>query len=378
MDLQPAELQQRLHAVQARLADRGWGGGVLTSEANFVYLTGLHFDPVWTSAARSLVCVVPAQGPMHLLLPGFLAADATDMWPDAVVEVYDPPRQAIEEPLVRLLARMPAGPIGWESGTESRLGLSYDTATAVRAAMPHRRSEDVSILLWEIRMLKSPAEVAALATAAAAGSKAFEAVFAAGVTGRTERELAAALSGHALEAGADRAEWVGCTSGSGSYHRFVAGARDRAVEKGDLFWADIGLTSRGYWTDFCRAAVAGPVSGERAHLQGAVIEATLAGVELCRSSVPVGEVAATVRRRAGELGIDLLGYGRLGHGIGLSSTEPPSVAEWDSTVLAPGMVVTIEPALSHPSGLYCAEQVVVVTHGEPEILTRAPSELTEA
>jgi Xaa-Pro dipeptidase len=89
-------------------------------------------------------------------------------------------------------------------------------------------------------------------------------------------------------------------------------------------------------------------------------------------------VAAAVRQRAGELGIDLLGYGRLGHGIGLSSTEPPSVAEWDPTILAAGMVLTIEPALSHPSGIYCAEQVVLVTDGAPEILTTAPSELTEA
>jgi Xaa-Pro aminopeptidase len=294
------------------------------------------------------------------------------------VHVYDPPRQPIEEPLVRLLETMPPGPIGWESGGESRMGLSFDAAAAMRSATRNRGAEDVSALLWETRMRKSPAEVAALAAAARAGTEAFEAVFTGGVAGRTERELARALAQRALEAGADRAEWVACTSGAGFYHRFVAGPRDRTVEAGDIFWADIGLTSRGYWTDFCRAAVAGPVSSERAHLQGAVIEATATGVELCRPSTPVAEVAAAVRRRAGELGIDLLGYGRLGHGIGLSSTEPPSVAEWDPTILAAGMVLTIEPALSHPSGIYCAEQVVLVTDGAPEILTTAPSELTEA
>lgn len=378
MVLDPGELQRRLRAVQAGLADRGWGCGVVTTEANFVYLTDLRFDPLWTSAARSLVCVVPAQGRLHLLLPNFLAADAKEECPEAVVQVYDPPRQPVEEPLGRLLASMPAGAVAWESGPETRMGLSLDDANAVRAATTNRGSKDVSALLWEIRMRKSPGEIAALTAAAAAGTKAFEAVFADGVAGRTERELARALAQEALAAGADRAEWVACTSGEGSYNRFVAGPRERTVETGDLFWADIGLTSRGYWTDFCRAAVAGPVSSQRAELQAAVIEATVAGIEQCRPSTPVGEVATAIRRRAAELGIDLLGYGRLGHGIGLSATEPPSIAEWDPTILEPGMVVTIEPALSHPSGIYCAEQVVVVTKGDPEVLTTAPSELTEA
>jgi Xaa-Pro aminopeptidase len=375
--VEPSELQRRLDAVQTGLMDRGWSCAVLTAGSNFLYLAGLRFDAVWSSAARSLVCVVPVAGPLHLLLPGFLAADAREENPGAVVDVYDPPRQPVEEPLLRLLGTMPPGPIGWESGGESRMGLSFDTATAVRAATRNRGAENVSDLMWETRMRKSPAEVSALAAAARAGAAAFEAVFADGVTGRTERELARALAQGALQGGADRAEWVACTSGAGSYHRFVSAPRDRTVEAGDLFWADIGLTSRGYWTDFCRAAVAGPVSSERAHLQEAVIEATAAGVEQCRPSTPVSEVAATIRRRAGQLGIDLLGYGRLGHGIGLSSTEPPSVAEWDPTTLAAGMVVTIEPAVSNASGLYCAEQVVLVTEGDPEILTTAPSRLTE-
>jgi Xaa-Pro aminopeptidase len=378
MDLDPSELRRRLDAIQAGLADRGWSCAVLTTESNFLYVTNLRFDPLWSSAARSLACIVPAHGPIHLLVPGFLAADAAQGYPETVVDVYDPPHQQVAEPLIRLLENMPPGPVGWESGGESRLGLSFDVAAAVRTATRTRGAEDVSGLLWETRMRKSPAEVAALTAATRAGVEAFEAVFAGGVAGRTERDLARALAQRALEGGADRAEWVACTSGAGSYHRFVAGPRERTVEAGDMFWADIGLTSRGYWTDFCRAAVAGRVSSERSRLQGAVIEATAAGVERCRPSTPVSEVAAAIRRRADELRIGLLGYGRLGHGIGLSATEPPSVAEWDPTILTAGIVLTIEPAFSHPSGLYCAEQVVLVTDGDPEILTTAPSELTEA
>lgn len=378
MDIDPTELLRRVEAVQAGLVERGWSGAVIATEQNFVYLSGLRFDALWPSAARSLVCIVPADGPLHLLLPAFLAAEAAEANPDSVIAVYDPPQKGVAEPLTRLLTSMPPGPIGWETGGESRVGMSFDAAEAVRTATGDRGAVDVSGLLWEVRLRKSPAEITALTAAARAGTRAFEAVFAEGVEGRTERELARALTRHALDHGADRAEWVAATSGAGSYHRFVAAPRDRVVEAGDMFWADIGLTTGGYWTDFCRAAVAGAVSAERSELQTAVVEATAAGVERCRPGTPVAEVAAAIRARAAELGVELLGYGRLGHGIGLSSSEPPHIAEWDPTILAAGTVVTIEPAVTRASGLYCAEQVVLVTDHDPQVLTTASSELTEA
>lgn len=377
MDL-AQELVRRQDTVRTALTDRGWSCAVVTSEQNFIYLTGLRFDALSSSAARSLVCIVQTEGPLQLIIPDFLSVEAAESLPDAVITGYDPPREPIDEPLVRSLRSMPPGAVGWETGSESRTGLPLASADHVRTAVEDRGVEDISALLWETRMHKSSVELAAIATASRAGSLAFEAVFAEGVAGRSEREIARALARNALENGADRAEWVACTSGAGSYHRFVAAPRDRIVEAGDLFWADIGLTYSGYWTDFCRAAVAGPVSSERSWLQGTIIEATAVGVDRCRPGTPVSEVADAIRRRMAELGVDALDYGRLGHGIGLSSTEPPSIAEWDPTILAADMVVTIEPAISDPSGLYCAEQVVVVTDGEPEVLTTAPSDLTEA
>lgn len=372
------ELLRRQDAVRAALIERGWSCAVVSSEQNFAYLTGLRFDALASSAARSLVCVVPTDGPLQLIIPSFLRLEAAGSIPQAVITAYDPPRQPVDESLVLVLANLGFGPIGWEMGPESRMGLPFDSVDSVRRAIGRHDLEDVSGVLWEIRMRKSPSEIAAIAAASRAGSLAFEAVFAQGVTGRSEREIARALARYALEGGADRAEWVVCTSGAGSYHRFVSAPRDRRVEAGDLFWADIGLTCSGYWTDFCRAAVAGPVSQQRSSLQRSVVAATAVGVDMCRPGTPVREVAAAIRQRMTELGLDALDYGRLGHGIGLSSTEPPSIAEWDPTILATGMVVTIEPAVTGPSGLFCAEQVVVVTEGEPEVLTSAPSYLTEA
>ena len=143
-----------------------------------------------------------------------------------------------------------------------------------------------------------------------------------------------------------------------------------------MIWADVGVIADGYWSDFCRAGVIGGPTPRQRDLQAQIVEATLAGVAAARPGAPVSEVASSCRKRCEELGLPILGFGRLGHGIGLSATEPPSIAEWDNSILKPGMVITVEPAVVDDSGLYCAEQVIAISEsGEPEILSRAPTHL---
>ena len=74
--------------------------------------------------------------------------------------------------------------------------------------------------------------------------------------------------------------------------------------------------------------------------------------------------------------------GRMGHGLGLDLTEPPSLAPDDHTRLEPGMVITLEPSLALPGTagltrrLMVHEENVVVTPAGCELLTRrAPAEL---
>lgn len=66
---------------------------------------------------------------------------------------------------------------------------------------------------------------------------------------------------------------------------------------------------------------------------------------------------------------------RVGHGVGFDITEPPHVSPVDPTILAPGMVITIEPGVATPFGLFHAEEVVAVTATGHEVLSRSPRHL---
>ena len=369
----PDEFRNRVMRARSAMGDAGLVGLVVSTQANFVYFTGLRFDPLWSSATRSMIAVIPADGPLELCLPAFVADEAEEAWSDAVVHRYDVPPESVVPYVIDAIGGLPAGAVGFELGKEARTGMTPTDLQAIAGRVDCRRVVDGQEVLWSLRTVKSPYEIACLRAAGHATSEAFVQALAGTVSGATERELARRIASAAISAGADTVGWITMTSGSGSYGRFAGAPRNRVIREGDLVWADVGVRVDGYWSDFCRAAVVGAPSPRQLELHEAVVEATNAGIEVARAGTAVAEVAAAVRDRSDSLGLASLGFGRLGHGIGLDATEPPSIAEFDETVLAPGMVVTVEPAVVDETGLYCAEQVLAITGGAPEVLSTAPT-----
>jgi Xaa-Pro aminopeptidase len=370
----PAEFQHRRERLSELLAQSGLAAALVTTEANFRYLTGLAFDPLWSSATRTIAALVGCNGSLSLILPGFLVLEASEHLPNATIYPYASPPEDPLVPLRQALRSAGTGPVGAELSGEARLGMA---ATAWQELIAHSRAEfaDVQALLLGMRLRKSPAEIGWLRAASHANVASFAALFAQERLGISEREAANILFQAGLAGGADRTGWVAVTSGAGNYHRFTSAPRDRRLESGDMLWADLGLVANGYWSDYCRAGIVGGPSVQQMDLQRRILDCTQSALDRVAPGVPVAEVAKSCRNRAIALGLDMLKFGRLGHGIGLSATEPPSIAEWDNTILQPGMVITVEPAIVEKTGLYCAEQIVAIGENGSEVLSTAPSSL---
>jgi Xaa-Pro dipeptidase len=69
--------------------------------------------------------------------------------------------------------------------------------------------------------------------------------------------------------------------------------------------------------------------------------------------------------------------GRIGHGVGLLTTERPSIALYDDTELQAGMVLAVEPGKVTPDGIFHMEENVVVTETGYEIITACDWKLRE-
>jgi Xaa-Pro aminopeptidase len=375
-----AEYESRLRRLQARLVERGAGGAILTSEANYNYLTAYHHFAPWTTHCRSVFAVIPATGEPVLLLHAFPAADARrDCWFDDV-RGYDSLTYAPIDQVVSIAAElgMTGTPIGMELGAEHRIGLTGNEFDDLRRALLPSSIVDVGDILWDLRLIKSEAEIAMLTESGRIAAAAFEHCFANVRVGMTELEAASLLGQKILSEGG-RVGFFIMTSGPGSYERTAGHPRDRALQSGDMLWADLGVVYGGYWTDHCRAAVLGHASTGQRENWTAIRELTWAAVQQCRPGRTPPEIIAGLDADAAERGLKFtFAAGRVGHGIGLMSTEPPHIAPYDHTVFQERMTFTIEPGwIDQRLGTFVSEENLVVRDRSPQLLTVTPRELIE-
>ena len=126
----------------------------------------------------------------------------------------------------------------------------------------------------------------------------------------------------------------------------------------------------GYNADCTRTFATGPLPEELKAAYQATLEGQLAGLEAVRAGVTGIDADAAARDKIEAAGLgEHFGHG-LGHGVGLEVHEAPRLSRESSDTLVAGNVATVEP------GVYLAglggiriEDLVVVTDGEPEILT---------
>jgi Xaa-Pro dipeptidase len=153
---------------------------------------------------------------------------------------------------------------------------------------------------------------------------------------------------------------------------FPTGVGDPVFAPGDLVWVAAGIDHLGYASDFGRTWIVGrdPDATEQrlfarwCDVMVAVLEVLGPGVtggDLCRAAVAAAGLEGTGER-------PWLPHFYLAHGVGVESAEMPLVgtdlgaAFDDGFVLAPGMVLVLEPvAWEDGAGGYRAEEIVAVT-----------------
>ena len=75
-----------------------------------------------------------------------------------------------------------------------------------------------------------------------------------------------------------------------------------------------------------------------------------------------------------ERGLTTMGVGRVGHGVGVETTEYPSLAAFEKVTFRKNMVFACNPNFANHLGFLNAEDNWVVTDGDPELLTNPIAE----
>ena len=185
--------------------------------------------------------------------------------------------------------------------------------------------------------------------------------------GLSAREVAAQLTMLMIQEGAD----LRAPGGIGA--EFSSLPDDHAFAAGEVIRFDFGAVRQGYWADICRRVAFG--RNEQAERHQEILNQMMARMmgEL-GPGVPVTRFHALHDAELKRAGYPPLPPSkRIGHGLGLDPSEPPSLSGEDDTVLEPGMVVTLEPRFNAAYGLAHIEETFVITDAGSELISGGQS-----
>jgi Xaa-Pro aminopeptidase len=273
--------------------------------------------------------------------------------------------------LVGALSELLEGRVGFEADAVSY--ASWETLRSRGVDLVPRRG-----LVEALRAVKDDGELDTIRRAAEITSRAYERFAEERFVGRTERDLAWRLDELFHEFGAHAPAFETIVAAGPNSARPHARPTDREIKGGETVVIDAGAQVDGYCADCTRTFATGPLTEDLRAAYLATSDGQLAGLEAARAGVTGIDADAAARDR-----IEAAGYGAnfghgLGHGVGLDVHEAPRLSRESSDTLAAGNVVTVEPGI-YLEGLggIRIEDLVIVTDGEPEILTTTTKNLVE-
>ncbi|MGV0343972.1 M24 family metallopeptidase [Corynebacterium lehmanniae] len=325
---------ERRNQAAELVKQRGLGGLVIGTGAEFAYLTGS-----WTSSHERLTALVIAPGGTTVVAP---VTDIQSLGLDGAADVEVVGWRDGENPYQLVADALGDGAVGLGSS------LTADHVFALQAFLPE--TELASDAVAELFMVKDTVEVAELEKAGAAIDRVHERASELLQPGRSEREIADELHALILEEHANvQFVIVGSgPNGSNPHHDFS----DRVLEEGDPVVVDLGgALPSGYQSDCTRTHVVGDANmAPKDFLEAyTVLERAFdAACQAAKPGITAGELDAAARDVIADAGYGEYFTHRLGHGIGLSGHEQPFIIAGSDVVLREGMAFSIEPGIYVP------------------------------
>ncbi|WP_251546245.1 M24 family metallopeptidase [Limosilactobacillus caecicola] len=229
-----------------------------------------------------------------------------------------------------------------------------------------------------MRAVKDQQEIAALERSATLMSKGYQYVLENVHVGMTERTVANQLDFWMKEHGASGGSFSTIVASGVNAAKPHATASDKVIADGDIVILDFGYFVNGYTADMTRTFAMGSIDPELRDVYQIVNNARQAVIEHAKAGINGATLDQVGRSLIEEAGYDDEFNHGMGHGIGLAVHELPATygPATKNVHLQANQVITVEPGIYIPElGGVRIEDDVVVTHGEPQVITIASTDL---
>lgn len=222
-----------------------------------------------------------------------------------------------------------------------------------------------------LRVKKDAGELKAITKALRITEKAFQLTLERLKLGLMEVEAARFLDDTMLRLGADEPAFDTIVASGPNAALPHAVPTIRKIKEGEPVVIDCGAKLDGYGSDMTRTVILGNPAPWLKTVYRIVRQAQLLAIAALKPGLTTSEADTIARRH-----IEKQGYGphfghSLGHGVGLATHEAPSLSQLRSTVLEPGMVVTVEPGIYlEGRGGVRLEEMLAITENKARIINK--------
>jgi len=201
-----------------------------------------------------------------------------------------------DDPIEKLAAALrtrgfDAAAIGFDSGSHALSVAGYER---LRALLPDARFVPMYRVPWELRLVKSPAEIARIRRAAELLDQALREIIPTISPGVTARDVAATTSRRLIELGADPAH-LGYIAAARGWNFLHAQREDAPLAAGDVLHLELVSRYRGYEARLMRCVALGPINAERRAAAKLLVELQDAQIAAMKPGAAAHDVDAILR-----------------------------------------------------------------------------------
>lgn len=347
------QARTRTTQFQARLRDAGIDVALITDESSIAYLAGFWGYLSVEFGRPTFLLVRPDEAPV-VITPSMESEMVSAMtWVESIHTWDDSGPNRWENVLKKALGENP-GSIGVEIAALSPIVRNW-----FDDQMPGIALNNISALLGEMRMIKSPEEIEVMKQAGEIAGAMMVAAEGGLGEGRLEYEAALAV----IDAGTRKAAGFLTAKGweafispmihnlqimqSGSDTSMVhRRASVKMLAKGDpVYFCFCNMAQfKQYKLGFDRMFFIKEISDEAARVQQAAIDAQQAAIAAIKPGVTAESIAQAANEIYSEQGYQT-GY-RTGRSIGMAYLESPELKKGDKTILQSGMTFAVDGGIS--------------------------------
>jgi Xaa-Pro dipeptidase len=343
----------------------------ITDPGHINYLSGFLSDP----HERVLALFIPIDKEPFLFTPALEVEDAQNStWEGDVFGYLD--HEHPWDMISKLLVERNGGTAPKSIAIE-KAALTVDRLEVLKANLPSTDfSKDLSSLIERLLLIKTDDEISKLIEAGDWADVAFETGFAAIREGRTEQEVIAEIEYELKKRGVSQM----------SFETMVLAGENAAsphgepgltkIKPNELVLFDLGCAWKGYMSDATRTVAYKQPTDFQRKIHDITLEAQLAAQDFVKPGVTAAEIDKVARDIISGYGYGEYFNHRLGHGIGTTVHEFPSLMEGNDLVIEEGMCFSIEPGIYIPGSVGVRiEDCYYVTKDGAKPFTKTPKEL---